>query len=199
MVKNSSKNNVFNKLQNGIAREIQGVGLLYALANNTKEQIAFGAALDRMSRIIDRVAAMDDPQLILNIERHCEQFYLASFAETSQEKQSSIQALQTLTRLKTTLAAPLDPKTYKVALVDSVGAHNIGKVTGIPKDDFHLFVKSQNQRLGKVPGQMAIPPERAYFRARKEALKAALKLHEKNCQKALDVPQQNKPSSSQRG
>lgn len=187
MAKTLLSSEEFERQEYKLLRELNRFQQFHLAGEKTSPRIIRGTTLNRMSKIIAKVAAMGDPRLILDVERHCEQFYLASFAETNQEKQSSIQALQTLSRLKNTLAGPLDPEGYKAALIDSVGAHNMDKVTSIPRDDFHLFVKSQNQKLGKAPGQMATPPERGYFRARKEALKVALKLHEKNCENALDI------------
>ena len=156
-------------------------------SEQSKLRVARGNTLNRIAKIIRQVADQGDPWQILSVERHCEQFSLASFADTVKDQQASIQALQTISRLQSTIAAPLTPVQYKNNLIESVGAQNMDKLPTIPKDDFHLFVRSQVQRLAKAPGQMATPPEEDYFRTRKEALYIALKLHEKNCEKALGM------------
>jgi hypothetical protein len=83
----------------------------------------------------------------------------------------------------------MNPERYKADMRENLGSANMETLTLIPQDTAHLFVKSQVQRLTKAPGQMATPPEKGYFRARKEALKTMLKLHEKNCENALGVVQ----------
>ena len=198
MAKTSLKSKKFTKLEDSLLQDFVWFKDQHDRGEQNHLRIARGGTLKRLSRIIGRVAAMGDPQLILDAERHCERFYLASFAVTTQEKQASMKALQTMQDVKRTLAAPMNPEQYKTDMRENLGSANMDTRTLIPQDTTHLFVRSQAQRLIKAHGQMATPPERDYFRARKEALQAMLKLHEKNCQKALDLPQQNKPSSSRR-
>ena len=187
MAKTSSKSEVFITLENNLLRGLSRFKGQDDASEQSKLRVARGNTLNRISKIIQQVAGQGYPWQILAVERHCEQFFLASFADSIKAQQASIQALQTISRLQSTIAAPLSPEQYRNNLLESVGAQNMDKLPAIPKDDFHLFVRSQAQRLAKAPGQMATPPEEWYFRTRKEALYTALKLHEKNCENALGI------------
>jgi len=130
---------------------------------------------------------MGNPQLILAVEKHCEQFDLESFSETTAKRQSSIQTLQAIQGVKIALASPLAPEQYRADLSFNVGERNLDKVIEAPRDGTHIFVKSQVQKLAKAPGRMATPSEERYFRMRREALKVMLKLHEKNYESAVGI------------
>lgn len=181
------------QMQLQLTKELTSFYEQHNAGEQSKLRIARGETLDRISKIIRNVATQDDPWQILTAERHCEQFFLTFFADSSKARQASIQALQTISSLRSTIAAPLNPEQYKKNLIESVGAQNMDKLPAIPRDDFHLFVKSQVQRLAKAPGQMAVPPEKLYFDTRKEALQTALKLHEKNCERALGIQRGDSP------
>ena len=186
-MKTSSENDQLARIQFRLTQELTSFHEQHEAGEQNRLRIARGNTLNRIAKIIRQVAAMGDPWQILAVERHCEQFHLVSFAKTTQAVQASIQSLQTISRLRDTVTDPLDPERYKNNLRESVGAQNMDKLPSVPKDNFHLFVKSQVQRLTKAPGQLATSPEEGYFRARKEALQTALKLHEKNCEKALGI------------
>lgn len=183
-MKTSLKNDLA-RIQFRLTQELTSFREQHAAGEQNRLRIARGNTLNRISKIIRQVAAMGDPWQILAVESHCEQFYLDFFAKTTQAIQASIQSLRTISRLRDTLTAPFDPERYKNNLRKSIGAQNMDKLPPVPRDDFHLFVRSQVQRLTKAPGQLATPPEAEYFYARKEALQTALKLHEKNCEQAL--------------
>jgi len=185
MAKNSSSTDKFIKFENSLLAELTTFKDQHDRGEENHLRVARGNTLLRLAKIVNKVTVMGDPQLILDAERHCEQFDLEYFASTSVKKQSCIQTLQAIQGVKTALAAPLNPQRYRADLSFNVGVRNIDKVTEAPRDGVHIFVKSQAQKLAKAPGRMATQQEERYFRARREALKTALKLHETNCQKAL--------------
>lgn len=187
MAKILSKNRDFNQLERSIIRDLNRLRIQHEAGEQNRLRIARGNTLNRISNIVEKVVVLDNPRQILAIERHCEQLYLAFFANTADKRQASIRALQTISRLGDTLALPLDPDRYKENLALSVGANNMDKVPAVPEDDFHIFVRSQTQRLSRAVGQFATPPEERYFRARSAALKAALKSHERECANALGL------------
>lgn len=198
MAKTFSNSSQLNRIQFRLTQELTSFHAQHAAGEQTRLRVARGNTLNRISKLIRQAASLGDPWQILAVERHCEQFHLVSFARTTQAVQASIQSLQTISRLQATVTAPLDPERYKSNLRESVGAQNMDKLPPVPRDDFHLFVKSQVQRLNKAPGQLATPPEEGYFRARKEALQTALKLHEKNCENALGISRPRNRSGLER-
>jgi len=187
MAKTSLSSKEFNRIQANIVKELVGFQWQHEAGENNRLRISRGNTLNRISRIVEKVAEVGDARQILALERHCEQSYLAFFANTADRRQGSIRALQTISRLGDTLTLPLDPERYKQNLALSVGAHNMDKVPAVPEDEFHIFVRSQSQRLSRAVGQFATPPEEWYFRARSAALKAALKSHERECANALGL------------
>ena len=186
-MKTSSSTEKFDHLQTLLAKELLTFKGQHDAGEQNRLRVARGSTLNRISKLVRQVRALDDPELILDMERHCEQFDLEYFSGNSGKKQSSIQTLQALQGVRTALAAPSNPEQYKADLIYNVGAQNMDKITQAPPDGVHIFVKSQAQKLAKAPGKMATPPEEDYFRARREGLQAALKLHEKNCEKALGI------------
>lgn len=198
MEKSFSKNSVFEKSQETLTRELTRFQQQHEAGEQNRFCVARGNTLNRISKLIRQVRALDDPALIVDMERHCEQFDLEYFAGTPAQKQSSIQTLQTIQSVKFALAAPLNPEQYKKDLIYNVGTQNMDKVTQAPPDGVHIFVKSQAQKLGKAPGKMATPPEEDYFRARRESLQALLRLHEKNCEKALGISRDSSRQSFER-
>lgn len=181
-MKTSLKNDLA-RIQFRLTQELTSFREQHAAGEQNRLRIARGNTLNRISKIIRQVAAMGDPWQILAVESHCEQFYLDFFAKTTQAIQASIQSLRTISRLRDTLTAPFDPERYKNNLRKSIGAQNMDKLPPVPRDDFHLFVRSQVQRLTKAPGQLATPPEAEYFYARKEALQTALKFTRRTASK----------------
>ena len=187
MAKNSLSSKEFNRIQSDIVKQLVWFNDQHRSGETNKIRISRGNTLNRISKIVEKVAEVGDARQILALERHCEQSYLAFFANTADRRQGSIRALQTISRLGDTLTLPLDPERYKQNLALSVGTHNMDKVPAVPEDDFHIFVRSQSQRLSRAVGQFATPPEERYFRARSAALKAALKFHERECENALGI------------
>jgi hypothetical protein len=187
MAKTSSNTDKFEQLQTLLAKELLTFKGQHDAAEESKFHIARGNTLNRISKLVRQVHALHDPVLILDMERHCEQFDLEYFASTPARKKSSIQTLQAIQGVKNALAAPSNPEQYRADLLYNIGAQNMDKVTQAPPDGVHIFVKSQTQKLQKAPGRMAGPPEESYFRTRREALQTALKLHEENCEKALST------------
>lgn len=186
MAKTSLNPKEFKQIQTELSKNLTTFKGLHAAGEQNDVRISRANTLNRMSKIVDKVAEMGDPQLIIDTERQCERFYLASFAQTDQKKQSSMKALQAMQDVKRALAAPMNPEQYKADMRENLGDENMGQPL-IPKDTAHLFVKSQMQRLSQAPGQMATRQEELFFRTRKEALKTMLKLHERNCAKALGL------------
>lgn len=187
MAKTFSNTEVFERIQTALAKRLLIFKDQHEAGEQNRLRVARGHTLNRISKLIRQVQELNDPMLIVNMERHCEQFDLEYFATTPTRKQSSIQTLQAIQGVKTALSAPLDPEQYKRDLIYNVGAQNMDKVTQAPPDGVHIFVKSQTQKLRTAPGKMATPPEEDYFRARRESLQVLLKLHEKNCENALGL------------
>lgn len=192
------KNEEFIRLENSLLKKLTVFQDQHSKAEQNRFRVARGNTLNRISKLIRQVRALDDPALIVDMERHCEQFDLEYFADTPAQKQSSIQTLQAIQGVKFALAAPLNPEQYKSDLIYNVGTQNMDKVTQAPPDGVHIFVKSQSQKLGKASGKMATPSEVGYFRARKEALQTALRLHEKNCETALGISRARNRSGLER-
>lgn len=187
MAKPSSRSEDIRQLERNLVRGLNRLRDQHEAAEKDSLRAARANTLHRIADIIERVAAQGDPRRILAIERHCEQFYLAFFANAMRKRQGSVRALQTMSRLAETLALPLDPERYRQYLASSVGPHNMDKIPAVPEDDFHLFVRSQTQRLTKAAGQFAATSEERYFRVRQAALKNALKSHEEECERALEA------------
>lgn len=191
MAKTSSEDKNFRSLQAGLLKRLTTYKALHDLGEKTDERLARGNTLNQMSKSIRKVAAMERPDLILNFERHCEQFDLEYFATTQAEKDSRISSLQMIGNVIDVVKIPANPEKYRAGLIENLGERNMDKFVSAPQDTMHVFVKSQTQKLTKAPGRMATPPEQGYFMARKEALKVALKAHEKNCEKALGMESKN--------
>ncbi len=176
-----------NQLYIKLSRELMRLDGQHTAGEQTRIRIARGNTLNRISSLVDQTAEMNRPDLILRLERICEQFYLEHFAESKKEIEGSQKALQSMHSVKLALQAPLDPEQYKEDMKESLGAVNMSRVNKAPQDIVHTFIRSQRQRLIQAAGQMATPPEKGYFQARKDALQVALKLHEKNCEQALGL------------
>ena len=187
MAKTSSSTDTFEQIQAALAKRLLIFKDQHDKAEQNRLRVARGNTLNRVSKLIRQVQALNDPTLIVDMDRHCEQFDLEYFACTPTQKQSSIQTLQAIQGVRTALAAPSNPEQYRADLIYNVGAQNMDKVTQAPPDGVHIFVKSQSQKLAKAPGKMATPPEQGYYCARREALRTALQLHEKNCEKSLGI------------
>lgn len=185
MAQTSSENKDFRNLQSELLKELTSYKTLYDLGEKTQERLSRGVVLTKMSTIIRNVTAMAQPELIMAIERHCEQFDLEYFAVTQAEKDSRISSLRMIRSVQEALGAPFNPKQYWTGIIEDLGERNMDKFVSVPQDAVHLFVKSQTQKLTKAPGRMATTEERDYFQTRKEALKMALKVHAKNCEYSL--------------
>lgn len=185
-----SKGSEFDKLENKLLKELIEFKGRHEDREKTQEQLNRGASLNRLSKIIRQIAAMDSrPDLIMDIEQHCEQFDLEFFAGTEIEKESRISSLRMIRSVKAALAAPLNQEQYMIDLADDVGERNMNKVLKVPQDAVHLFVKSQSQKLSATSCRMSSPPEKGYYRARQEALKAIQKIHDRNCATSLNLDQ----------
>ena len=122
MAKTSSKSEVFITLENNLLRGLSRFKGQDDASEQSKLRVARGNTLNRISKIIQQVAGQGYPWQILAVERHCEQFFLASFADSIKAQQASIQALQTISRLQSTIAAPLSPEQYRNAVVSGGGS-----------------------------------------------------------------------------
>ncbi len=186
MAKNSLKNDEY-RLENALLRELTWFNGQHNRGEQSQIRIARGNTLNRLSQILGKVADLERPDLILRTERFCEQFYLEHFAKTPKEIESSQKALQSMSSVLRALEAPLMPEEYKREMKENLGTVNMGRLTKAPQDIVHTFMRSQRQRLNQAAGQMATPPEKFYFQTRRDALQVALKIHERNCEKALGL------------
>lgn len=77
MAKTSLSSKEFNRIQANIVKELVGFQWQHEAGENNRLRISRGNTLNRISRIVEKVAEVGDARQILALERHCEQSYLA--------------------------------------------------------------------------------------------------------------------------
>ncbi len=166
---------------------------LHKNAKATAAHISYGQNLNRMSKIIRLVAGEENPVTVFEMERSCELFYLENFVQNLKEQERSREALKTMEYVQKAIEAPKDFEQYRENTEKTFGEKEMKRLKKAPSDIVHGFVKSQNQRLARFSAsEMLTPPEKDFFDARREALKIALKQHERNCQAALGFESSSK-------
>ncbi len=143
---------------------------------------------DSISDDIQKAIKHKDPYKILRIEQMNEKDYMDNYARTDAEDSSSQKILNLIDDAKKAIEiAEKYPEQYKENLKRSLGIEKVSKLKKSPPDVVHTLFKVQLGRLYSPKGRRVTTSERRYYQVRRKALQEVLKIHKKNCDKALGV------------
>ncbi len=151
--------------------------------------VKYGEPFREHAQLLRQAVATEEPKNILAIERVCEKNFYENHAQTKAERKMSSKILQLIDDATDKIdAVRHNPEKYRERMKESLGEEEFAKLTKPPLDVVHSLVSSQCRILAKAKGQQNLsPPKQAYYETRREALQEVLKIHQRNCAKALGL------------